>query len=72
MHENMACKASTDCVTVIEMSTLPNVSATETADLRDVNIRIAKSRVFSYWHGFYQGQMVRVYQWAHSFWPRLF
>lgn len=54
------------------MSTLPNVGTTETADLRDVHLRLAKSRLFSYWNGFYTGQMVRVYRWAHSFWPRIF
>ena len=54
------------------MSTLPNVSATETADLRDVHIRLAESRLFSNWEGFCKGQMVRVYRWVHSFWPRGF
>ena len=54
------------------MSTLPNVSATETADLRDVHKRLTASKLFSYWNGFYKGQMVRVYQWVHSFYPRYF
>ena len=41
------------------MSTLPNVSATETADLRDVHIRLAEARLFSYWPAFW-GEFVRV------------
>ena len=53
------------------MTAFPNVSATETADLRDVHTRLAKSRLFSYWRAFW-GEYVRVYQWVHSFWPRLF
>ena len=56
---------------MIEMTALPIVSATETADLRDVHIRLSQSRLFSYWNGFYKGQMLRVYRWVHSFWPRV-
>ena len=54
------------------MSTLPNVSATETADLRDVHKRLTESRLFSYWRTFYAGHIIRIYPWVHSFWPRVF
>ena len=57
---------------MIEMTALPKVSATETADLNDVHKRLAKAGMFSYWEGFCKGQMVRVYRWVHSFWPRGF
>lgn len=54
------------------MSTLPNVSANETADLRDVHARLAKSALFSYWRALINNDLHRVCVWAHSFWPRLF
>ena len=60
-----------DCVRIVFMSTLPNVSATETADLHDVHKRLAKAGMFSYFRAFW-GEYVRVYQFVHSFWPRLF
>ena len=57
---------------MIEMTALPKVSATETADLRDVHKRLTESKLFSYWRTFYAGHIIRIYPWVHSFWPRVF
>ena len=63
---------SPHCGKLIAMTALPQVSATETADLRDVHKRIALGGVFSYWRTFFAGPIIRIYPWMHSFWPRWF
>lgn len=54
------------------MSSLPQVSSSETADLRDVHKRLTASKLFSYWQTFSTKTIHRVYPWIHSFWPRWF